>query len=190
MFSMSLVSDIGILSSKGIKFILKIRTLKPIDKFYDFTISNKQEVNLSYYKHSVSPKKPNIRMCELEVIKSVWADINNFNFSFTGTKENLNSHKLNIKETINKKVEDVFHPFFKVIKILVCDMGYFIFKIILQAVETGIISRERLGIKIVIKQQNKKIRNEVKKNGLLYENSNSLELRLNDYLICYISHTK
>lgn len=187
---MNLISDIGILSCKGVKFVLKIKTLKNVDKFYDYTISNKQEVNLSHYKHSTSPRKPNIRMSELETIKTVWADINNFNFSFTGTKENPKDQKFNIKETINKKVEDVFHPFFKLTKILVCDMGYFIFKIILQAVEIGTISRDKLGIKIIIKQQNQRIQNEVKKNALLYENSNSLELRVNDYLICYISHTK
>ena len=47
-----------------------------------------------------------------------------------------------------------------------------------------------LGIKIKIVEQNAHICNEIKKNGLIYDENNELSVNINDIITFYISQNK
>jgi hypothetical protein len=54
-------------------------------------------------------------------------------------------------------------------------------------INAGKIKSEELGITVTVKDQSQSITNEVKKNGLLYDSSNEIELRKGDYVVFYFS---
>jgi hypothetical protein len=115
------------------------------------------------------------RICELECFKNSWRDISYFPDYLI----------------ILNKFKGIFEPFFVIDKILYEDVGYFIFKVILTAVKKGKIeNKEEIGIKLKIVGENEIIKNEVKKNNLIFERSNTLEMRVGDLLMFYLSHSK
>ncbi len=92
---------------------------------------------------------------------------------------------------VENKIKELFGSLFTVEKILFDDVGYIIFKIHLKAFKKGvIINKSELGIIIKVFGQNDSIENEVKKNNLVYENRPLVEIRVNDVLIFYLSHSK
>ena len=72
------------------------------------------------------------------------------------------------------------------------DVGYFFFKIILKAYKVGICSGKEgnLGVKIHILPINTNITNEIKKNGLIYDENNELAINVGDVIAFYISQNK
>jgi len=116
------------------------------------------------------------RYCELEIIKSRWLTL----------KGNLTDHDL-----IINKINSLFEPNFKVNDIWFDDIGYLIFKISLTAVKKGQLhSFLELGILIEVLNESEIISNEVKKNCLLYDRKNELQLRVGDSLYFYLSKNK
>lgn len=123
------------------------------------------------------------RFCELEIMKNKWTIL-----------ANMSNH-----ENILKRIKSLFEPCFIVQKVLYDDVGYYLFKIFLIAAIPGIIlkftlgkisSGDELGIQIEVLDTEKKISNEVKKNCLIYDRKNSLQTRIGDILVFYISKNK
>jgi hypothetical protein len=111
----------------------------------------------------------------MEILKNRWKDIIQFPYN----------------ESVIKKMNSIFGSLLEIQSIFYDDVGYMIFKIVLRANKKGVIyEKDELGIKIKIKEENDFIKNEVKKNNLIYEKRNVLELRIKDQLIFYLSHAK
>ena len=111
-----------------------------------------------------------IRYCELELLKGSWNDIE------------LMEHAKVVKETIY----EIFNSQFKIKKILFDDVGYYIFKIYLEANKEGelICEKGQIGIKIKILGNEANVSNEVKKNNLIYDRKNELQLHKGDDVKC------
>ena len=116
-------------------------------------------------------KGDNPRICEYEDICVHWKNI-----SF-----------LKEEKIINEQLTKVFTPQFNIIRIEYDDVGYLVFKVILKAIQSGLIyNKEELGIDLLIKEKNDYIINEIKKNNLLFEKRNVFELRVGDIIIFYL----
>jgi len=114
----------------------------------------------------------NGRINEFEYLKSKWRDISNFEDSD------------DILEYINR----IFKPFFKIKKACFDDVGFFLFKFSLTAINKGILCNGNdLGIKIKIKEEKDYTVNEIKKNNLIYEKSDMIQIRIGDTVIFYFS---
>ena len=99
---------------------------------------------------------------------------------------------LNKGEIVQRTVNSLFGNNFIIKDIYYDDVGYFFFKIILQAYKIGICSgkQDNLGIKIHILPINSKITNEIKKNGLIFDENNELTINVGDIITFYISQNK
>ena len=91
-------------------------------------------------------------------------------------------------EIVKKNIDDLFWKNF-IIKEIKYD---YIFKIILKAYKIGSCNgREaNLGIKINILPINSNITNEIKKNGLIFDENNELTVNVGDIITFYISQNK
>ena len=120
------------------------------------------------------------RYCELEICKGNWHDI-----ILMDNKEHYN-------EIIN--IFDImFKENFKILKILFDDVGYYIFKIYLKAIKIGEIGKKKendIGIKIKIKNKNDFVSNECKKNNLILDRKNEIEMHIDDILVFYFTKNK
>ena len=95
-------------------------------------------------------------------------------------------------EIVKKNLNDLFSENFIIKDIYYDDVGYFFFKIILKAYKVGICSGKEgnLGVKIHILPINTNITNEIKKNGLIYDENNELAINVGDVIAFYISQNK
>ena len=120
--------------------------------------------------------KSKINICEAEQIIGEW---NKINFLENG-------------DIVKKNLDDLFGNNFIIQEINYDDVGYFFFKIILKAYKIGsCIGREgNLGIKINIFPINSNITNEIKKNGLIFDENNELAVNVGDIITFYISQNK
>ena len=118
----------------------------------------------------------NINMCEVEQIINEWNKIS----------------LLENGEIVKKNIDDLFGKNFIIKEINYEDVGYYFFKIILKAYKIGSCSgREgNLGIKINILPINSNITNEIKKNGLIFDENNELTVNVGDLITFYISQNK
>lgn len=115
------------------------------------------------------------RFCEMEIMKNKWTDL---------------IHMENY-ENIIKKLKSLFEPNFIIQKVLWDDVGYYLFKIFLIASQKGRLkSSNEIGIKISIKNIDEPLINEVKKNCLLFDGKNQIQIRIGDILVFYISKNK
>jgi hypothetical protein len=114
------------------------------------------------------------KICEYEYLVKSWRDIN----SLTNYKD------------IEGKVRELFFPFFYLRKTYFDDVGHYILKFVFVAYETGILLHDEIGIDIEVRERSSYVVGEIKKNNLLYENSNSLQLRVGDVLIFYVTQKK
>jgi len=122
-------------------------------------------------------------------------------------KKEINKHKCEVENMINewnkialldkgeivkKNLNELFSDNFIIKEIYYDDVGYFFFKIILKAYKIGICSGKNgnLGIKIHILPINSNITNEIKKNGLIFDENNELAINVGDMIIFYISQNK
>ena len=114
--------------------------------------------------------------CEVEGIIHSWIGIEQFN------------HNSSVIATLNQ----LFGENFELKEIYYEDIGYYFFKIILEAKKLGECCgvNNNLGIKIKIVEQNVHICNEIKKNGLIYDENNELSVNINDIITFYISQNK
>jgi hypothetical protein len=131
--------------------------------------------NLSIPTNKLEMDDIDPRICEMEILKNRWRDIQYFPNN----------------DLIIEKISKIFDGCFKIEKIIYDDVGYIIFKVYLKAVTKGVINKsEELGITIKVKNSNEIIKNEVKKNNLVFEKRNVLEIRKNEILVFYLSHSK
>ena len=114
--------------------------------------------------------------CEVEGLINGWLGIEQL--------DNYNS--------VIKTLDDLFGKFFSINEIYFEDVGYYFFKVILQAKYVGECNgvNNNLGIKIIVHSKDKKIYNEIKKNGLIYDENNELNVNIDDLIIFYISQNK
>jgi hypothetical protein len=103
-------------------------------------------------------------------------------------------------QNIIKKIKFLFEPTFIVQRVLYDDVGFFLFKIFLIAAVQGIYNfynslgkitnGDEMGIQIEVMNPDKKVVNEVKKNCLIFDRKNSLQCRVGDILVFYLSKNK
>ena len=95
-------------------------------------------------------------------------------------------------DIVKKNLSELFSDNFIIKEIYYDDVGYFLFKVILKAYKIGICSGKNgnLGIKIHILPINSNITNEIKKNGLIFDENNELAINVGDMIIFYISQNK
>jgi hypothetical protein len=99
--------------------------------------------------------------------------------------------KLEDHEVILQKIIKLFESNFVVQKILYDDVGYLVFKIFLISITPGILhSSKELGITLNVLDVSSSVKNEMKKNCLLYDLGNELQTRVGDIIIFYISRNK
>ena len=114
--------------------------------------------------------------CEVEGLINDWLGI-----------EQLENYK-----SVEKTLFDLFGNYFSINEIYYEDVGYYFFKVILQAKNEGECNgiNNNLGINIKIHSKNKFIVNEIKKNGLIYDEKNELNVNIDDIITFYISQNK
>ena len=120
--------------------------------------------------------KQDINTCEVEKLVNMWSGISN----------------LANYETVMKNIENLFGKFFIIKNVFYDDVGYFFFKVILQAYNIGTCNGigGNIGIKINIMPINTKATNEVKKNGLIFDENNELTVNVGDIITFYLSQNK
>ena len=83
---------------------------------------------------------------------------------------------------------DKFQENFNILKILFDNVGYYIFKFYLEGKKEGVInSDDEIGIKLTVLSPNDDKYNETKKNNLIFDRKNEIQLYLGDIFIFYIS---
>lgn len=172
---------INLYTEKG--FFKKIKwggmILTEIDNVNNFEVDSKPKVNQNYqiYKDKKEVLDFDLtRYCEIEILKSNWITL----------KGNLTDHDL-----ILNKISALFEPSFQINNVWFDDIGYLVFKIHMTAVKKGQLhSFLEIGILIEIKGNNETISNEVKKNCLVFDRKNELQIRIGDVLIFYLSKNK
>ena len=114
-----------------------------------------------------------LRINEYENICKYWKIKGGLN------EKRIEKYKLIIKEWFDKYflVKDIFYA----------DIGLLVFKYNLVANNVGILENPNLNIKIVIKEKEKYIENEIKKNNLLLEKNKAIEIRKGENLIFFLS---
>jgi len=114
--------------------------------------------------------------CEVEELVNGWLGI-----------EQLDNYK-----SVMKTLDDLFGNYFSINEIYFEDVGYYFFKVILQAKNEGECNgiNNNLGINIKIYPKDKPITNEIKKNGLIYDENNELTVNIDDIITFYISQNK
>ncbi len=164
-FNINIFSDYGYINFSEAKIIFKYEPLK-IYEIPEFKPSYK----IKKFDIDIDP-----RICEMEVLKNRWKDI-----------KFLEDNSIYVN-----KINKLFGQLFEIQEFLYDDVGYFLFKIILRANKKGSIENSfDLGIKIKVRAEDEIVKNEVKKNCLVYERRNTLEVRINEILIFYLSLSK
>ena len=116
------------------------------------------------------------RECEVEHLKNSWCGINQIENS----------------DIVIQNIKNIFIDNFQVENIFFDDVGYYIFKIVLKAIKEGLTygKDNNIGILIKIFKEGEAIENEVKKNGLIFDEKNELSVNIGDYITFYISQNK
>ena len=121
-------------------------------------------------------KLENIRINEYEYICKHWLK-----------EEELNYNKNNNIALVKKVIKKWFEPYFKIKNIFFGNVGLSVYKFHLVADRIGILFNNNINIKIIIKDSDDYVENEVKKNNLLFERNNSFEIRKGENIIFYLS---
>ena len=161
---------VNIFTEKGLMDIRKLIWNKitvfktPKENFLDY--SNENILKREIVDFDVS------RYCEMELCKGKWNDI-----------ILLEEPELYIGE-LKKK----FSKNFNILKILFDNVGYYIFKFYLEGKHPGAIDDdEEIGIKITVLNLNEEKKNKKKKNNLVFDRKNEIQMHIGDILIFYIS---
>ena len=129
--------------------------------------------NLKNYIKMLNEKSiNNPRISECEDLCIHWKNINLYQY-----------HK-----SLVLRLKKIFEPFFEIKNIFFGNIGVFIFKVNLKAIKSGEINdKNKLEIKINIKEEGDYIENEIRKNNLLFERRDIFELRIGDEFLYYFS---
>ena len=155
--------NVNLISEIGIINFDKFIWTEP--KMVEIKNNNKKNTNLS-----------TINNCEVEEIIHEWNKL--------CLLENC--------EIVKKNLDELFSQNFIIKEIHYDDVGYLFFKILLKAYKVGTCSGKdgNLGIKINILPINSHITNEIKKNGLIFDENNELTVNVGDIITFYISQNK
>ena len=128
-------------------------------------------LNLKYHLKKLKKIGINdIRISDYEELCSYWKNINLYQFS----------------DIIKNWVKGFFGKFFEIKNILFENVGILIFKVHLKAVKIGEInSKKQVGINIKIKGKYDAIKNEIRKNNLLFERREVAEIKIGDEILYY-----
>ena len=99
-------------------------------------------------------------------------------------KGGLNEKKIEIYKNI---IKEWFDKYFFIKDIFYADIGLSVFKFNLVAKSCGILSNNNLNVKIIIKEKDDYVENEIKKNNLLFERNSLFEIRKGENLIFFLS---
>ena len=95
---------------------------------------------------------------------------------------------------LKSKLRARFEPNFLIESISFVNIGFFLYKIKLEAKKPGLLDKNKIGndfgIDLLIKRRYENIENEIKKNNLIIERRQIFELRVGDKIIIYISLRK
>ena len=167
--SVSLLSERGLININSFKWLPPYFS-KIIEPDNSSSVPERSDADLS-------------RKCEIEILKNRWSDIVNF--------EN--------KCLSLEKIKEIFNKNFTIENILFDDVGYFLFKITLIASKPGKLFKfnkgtisycQEIGLTIQINEENNIVTNEVKKNFLIFDKLNQIQLRMGDKLIFYYTVNK
>ena len=172
--------NINLLTDKGVVKKVKWSNLLVEEIPLQTELPDQEIMSTGYYQEFQNKREvldyDLSRFCELEIVKSKWLTL----------KGNLTDYDL-----ILNKINALFEPYLKVNDVQFDDVGYLIFKIKLIAVKKGQLpSYAELGILIEVISENEPIVNEVKKNSLIFDRKNQLQLRIGDHMIFYLSKNK
>ena len=161
---------LNIFTEKGLMDIRKLVWNK-------ITVFKTPNENFLYYSNENILKREIVdfdvsRYCEMELCKGKWNDI-----------ILLDDSDMYIGELKNK-----FKKNFHIMNILFDNVGYLIFKFYLEGIIPGVIGPDaEIGMKIKVLDFNEKKSNEAKKNNLVFDRKNEIQMHIGDVLIFYIS---
>ena len=161
---------LNIFTEKGLMDIRKLVWNK-------ITVFKTPNENFLYYSNENILKREIVdfdvsRYCEMELCKGKWNDIILLDDSDTYIGELKNKFKKN----------------FHIMNILFDNVGYLIFKFYLEGIIPGVIGPDaEIGMKIKVLDYNEKKSNEAKKNNLVFDRKNEIQMHIGDVLIFYIS---
>ena len=85
-------------------------------------------------------------------------------------------------------MKQIFEPFFEINQIQFANIGVYIFRVELKAIKSGEINnKNKIEIRIKIKDKKDYVENEIRKNNLLFERRDIFELKVGDQLLYYFS---
>ena len=113
------------------------------------------------------------RFCEMELIKLKW-------ISYEKLK---NSNVINNIKNFAKNINKLLNIF----KVEYDDVGFYIVKIYTEAKKEGKIENNIIGINLKINKEDYYCCNEIRKNGLIYENGKELQVRIGDCIVFYLT---
>ena len=179
--------------------------------FKENTSFHYDENNKAYYNDIMQFRPGDYALINISLISELgiidFDNITWFKAKMGEIKKEINSHKCEVENMVNewnkianldkgeivqKNLNELFSDNFLIKEIYYDDVGYFFFKIILKAYKVGICSGKEgnLGIKIHVLPINSSITNEIKKNGLVFDENNELAINVGDMIIFYISQNK
>jgi len=162
---------INLLSERG---LVKIRNFKWLPPTIEDISSGNFNDNSDYNEKREVLDFDLTRQCEVEILKNKCSDITNF----IQKNEFLEQTKTLLKQN------------FSIERILFDDVGHYIFKFYLKAFSPGYLKRPELGIRIKIMNPNEAIVNEAKKNFLIFDKSNEIQVRIGDTIVFYFTVNK
>ena len=141
-----------------------------------------KEFDLKNYINELNINKyNNLRVCEYEDISTHW--------KLLDKEKNQSSFK-----EIKNKLRARFEPNFFIEGISFVNIGFFLYKINLEAQKPGLLDKNKIGndfgMDLMVKRQYETVENEIKKNNLIIERRQVFELRVGDKIIIYISAKK
>ena len=161
---------LNIMTQKGLMDIRKLVWNK-------ITVFKTPNEDFMYYSNENILKREIVdfdvsRYCEMELCKGKWNDI-----------ILLDECDIYIGDLIAK-----FKKNFNILNILFDNVGYYIFKFFLEGVTPGVIGPDdEIGMKITVKNLNEEKSNETKKNNLVFDRKNEIQMYVGDILVFYIS---
>ena len=161
---------LNIMTQKGLMDIRKLVWNK-------ITVFKTPSEDFMYYSNENILKREIVdfdvsRYCEMELCKGKWNDI-----------ILLDECDIYIGELIKK-----FKKNFNILKILFDNVGYYIFKFYLEGAIPGVIGPDdEIGMKLKVLNLNENKSNETKKNNLVFDRKNEIQMHIGDVMVFYIS---
>lgn len=159
--SINVISSLGLINFNSFQW--KKLKYHPLKNEICYELNSKCKRKQIYYS----------RICEIEIAKTKWIQINR-----------------ELPPQILREIENynlILNKNFTIISIQWDNIGYIILKIKAKALTPGVIIKNTfIGIDISIIPREETLSNEIKKNGLIYDNENSLQIRVGDTILFYL----